>query len=356
MATSGTYTFGTINNTQLIEDAYERIGISPSVIPLTAYQLQTARRSINLLLSEWMNRGLNLWTVAQNTLMLIPNQVVYDLPLEVIDILEAWVRQSVRELNGTAFSQPGTGGNAANAFSGVPGNACIQTAPNGYIGYDYGAGNTMTLLMLGVQSNLTTQYTLVFEASNDNVNWLPVIIIPTQTYTLGLNQWFEINAPATARYYRVRETNGATLNIQELYFNDTLNDLLMNPQSRYEYASIPSKYTSSGIPLAYVVNRLINPQLIVWPPPSVQYNCMVYNFKRKIQDVGSAINTLDIPQRFYEALCAGTALKLAFKFPRLASDKIPALKEEYRESFMLASTEDTEKYIPFNIELNFTGT
>jgi hypothetical protein len=353
VATSGTYTFASIDNTQLIEDAYERIGLSPSIVPLTAYQLQTARRSINLLLSEWMNRGLNLWTVSQQLLTLVPNQSTYSLPIEVIDILEASVRQSVRELNGTAFASSGI---ATNAFDGNSATACIQNAPNGNIGYDYGAEVQQTILMLGVQSNITTIYTLSFQVSNDNVNWSTVLTIPAQTYTVGLNIWFEITTPATARYYRVLETGGATLNIQELYFNDTVNDLFMTPQSRYEYMSIPNKYSLIGLPLTYTVNRLENPQLILWPPPSAQYNCIVYNCKRKIQDVGSAINTLDIPQRFYEALCAGTALKLAFKFPKIAADKIPALKEEYKESFALASQEDTEKYIPFNIELNFTGT
>ena len=33
----------------------------------TGYDLKTAKRSINLMLAEWANRGLNQWTIEQTT-------------------------------------------------------------------------------------------------------------------------------------------------------------------------------------------------------------------------------------------------------------------------------------------------
>ena len=47
----------TIDN--IAEEAYERCGLQVR----SGYDLQTARRSLNLLLAEWANRGLNLWTI-----------------------------------------------------------------------------------------------------------------------------------------------------------------------------------------------------------------------------------------------------------------------------------------------------
>ena len=44
---------------EIVEEAFERCGLQDR----TGYQLKTARRSLNLLLAEWANRGLNLWTI-----------------------------------------------------------------------------------------------------------------------------------------------------------------------------------------------------------------------------------------------------------------------------------------------------
>jgi hypothetical protein len=48
---------------EIIEEAFERCGLQDR----TGYQLKTARRSLNLLLAEWSNRGLNLWTIQKQT-------------------------------------------------------------------------------------------------------------------------------------------------------------------------------------------------------------------------------------------------------------------------------------------------
>ena len=43
----------------IAEEAYERCGLQIR----SGYDIKTARRSLNLMLAEWANRGLNLWTI-----------------------------------------------------------------------------------------------------------------------------------------------------------------------------------------------------------------------------------------------------------------------------------------------------
>ena len=43
----------------IAEEAFERCGLQTR----SGYDIKTARRSINLMLAEWANRGLNLWTI-----------------------------------------------------------------------------------------------------------------------------------------------------------------------------------------------------------------------------------------------------------------------------------------------------
>jgi len=71
MSTSGTSTFNLdLNN--IVEEAFERCGLELR----TGYDLKTARRSMNLLSMEWANRGINLWTVEQQTIALNTGQAI----------------------------------------------------------------------------------------------------------------------------------------------------------------------------------------------------------------------------------------------------------------------------------------
>jgi hypothetical protein len=87
MATSGTATFD-LEFDDLIEEAYERCGLESR----TGYDMKTARRSLNLLFAEWANRGLNLWTIEQDSLAMIPGQAQYNLPADTVNVLSAVIR------------------------------------------------------------------------------------------------------------------------------------------------------------------------------------------------------------------------------------------------------------------------
>jgi hypothetical protein len=87
MTTSGTSTFN-LNLNELVEEAFERCGAELR----TGYDLRTARRSLNLLTIEWANRGINLWTIEQGSIPMVQGQIVYDLPIDTIDLLEHVVR------------------------------------------------------------------------------------------------------------------------------------------------------------------------------------------------------------------------------------------------------------------------
>ena len=89
MATSGTTSFE-LDVTDYIEEAFERCGLEVR----TGYDLKTAKRSLNLMLAEWANRGLNQWTIAQRTQALTEGDGEYTIGTDVIDILSVVVRRS----------------------------------------------------------------------------------------------------------------------------------------------------------------------------------------------------------------------------------------------------------------------
>ena len=87
MTVSGTKTFE-LDVAEYIEEAFERCGIEIR----TGYDQRTARRSLNLLLAEWANRGLNQWTIDRATITLSAGTTTYPLGETTIDILSAAIR------------------------------------------------------------------------------------------------------------------------------------------------------------------------------------------------------------------------------------------------------------------------
>ena len=74
MAYSGTRTFN-LTIEEIIEEAFERCGLEVRA----GYDLRTARRSLNLMFSEWANRGLNLWTIDYATTTMVAGTNYYAL-------------------------------------------------------------------------------------------------------------------------------------------------------------------------------------------------------------------------------------------------------------------------------------
>ena len=89
MATSNSTNFEP-NVTEFVEEAFERCGLELR----TGYDLVSAKRSINLMLAEWANRGLNQWTIEEATQTVTEDTLTYTLDSNVIDILDCNLRRT----------------------------------------------------------------------------------------------------------------------------------------------------------------------------------------------------------------------------------------------------------------------
>ena len=94
MAVSGSTDFE-LDVAEYVEEAFERCGLEAR----TGYDLKTAKRSLNLMLADWANRGLNQWTIKQRTQALTASDRQYDMLTDVIDVLSVVVRR-----DGTDFT------------------------------------------------------------------------------------------------------------------------------------------------------------------------------------------------------------------------------------------------------------
>ena len=94
MAVSGSTDFE-LDVADYIEEAFERCGLEVR----TGYDLKTAKRSLNLMLAEWANRGLNQWTVNQKILAMVKDTTSYTIdttnPTATIDVLDVFIRETI---------------------------------------------------------------------------------------------------------------------------------------------------------------------------------------------------------------------------------------------------------------------
>lgn len=103
MTTSGTAVW-TPDLSEIIDEAGERCGYEIR----SGYDLRTARRSLNILLSDWASRGVNLWTLEQGSVPLAAGSPTYSLPDDTVDLLEHVTRtgtgQSQQDISLTRIS------------------------------------------------------------------------------------------------------------------------------------------------------------------------------------------------------------------------------------------------------------
>tara|TARA_Y100000310_G_scaffold198048_1_gene198088 strand:- start:2009 stop:2686 length:678 start_codon:yes stop_codon:yes gene_type:complete len=124
MATSGTTAFN-LEISEVIEEAFERCGLQSK----TGYDIETARRSLNLLSLEWANRGLNFWTVEQGTKTLTASTPTVTMDSDTVDLIQYWIRDG----SGTSQSDLPISRFSVSQYSTIPNKLTEGRPVNLYI-------------------------------------------------------------------------------------------------------------------------------------------------------------------------------------------------------------------------------
>lgn len=165
---------------------------------------------------------------------------------------------------------------------------------------------------------------------------------------LGLNLWTleELEGQTTPLESKL-ELASDTVDIMEARVRH--DDGYTSPLRRssiMEYARSQNR-TRQGRPTMFAMDRQVEgPTLMLWPIPDKEYDIIYWRIRR-IQEVGSGVQTQDVPFRFVPAMIAGLAYMLASKLPEGAA-RISVLKSQYDESWALAREEDRDK-APFRL-------
>ena len=99
MAVSGTYNFN-LDIDEVIQEATEMIGGEDTL----GHTPASARRSINLMLKDWQNRGILLWSTSTTTVTVVASTTSYDLSGSTINALEVVLRRSNTDIQLTRIT------------------------------------------------------------------------------------------------------------------------------------------------------------------------------------------------------------------------------------------------------------
>ena len=99
MALSGTYTFD-LDIDSVIQEATEMIGGGE----ILGHEPASARRSLNLLITDWQNQGILLWSTDVSTITVAVSTTTYDLSSATIDVMEAVLNRDNTDLQMTRIS------------------------------------------------------------------------------------------------------------------------------------------------------------------------------------------------------------------------------------------------------------
>ena len=280
MATSSSVNFE-LDVASYVEEAFERCGLEVR----TGYDLKTARRSLNLLLADWANRGLNQWTIDQTSITLASDIGNY----------------------------PG-------------GNLTMTVGASG----SFTVGETIT----GGTSAATASITSLPSSTS------MAITIPSGTFSNGETLTGGTSAATTTLSAAVDLTPvQKTIDVLSVVITRDGTDYALTRLSRSEYLNIPTK-SQTGRPSQFFLDRQISPTLKLWPVPENNTDIVKFDRLVRMDDADDYTNTLQIPFRFYPCLVAGLAYYLAIK---RAPQRIEILKAIYEEEFNRAREEDRDR-------------
>jgi hypothetical protein len=181
------------------------------------------------------------------------------------------------------------------------------------------------------------------QRSDDGATWT-TIQTETPSAVAGQWTWYDLDSSVAARYFRVLATSG-TLNFSQIFLGNMPTEIPLARINRDDYTNLPNKSFQSNRPLQYWFDRQVNrPVMHLWPVPNAQattYQIVLWR-QRYIMDVGTMTQEIEIPQRWYEAIVALLATRLALEVLEVDPQLVPTLNALADKALMIAQMEERD--------------
>ena len=295
MAFSGTTTFEkTFSIDDIITEAFERLGF----FDYSGNDLRSARRSLNIMLQEWDNRGIHFWQVREHAFSLVNGQNEYVIFRSPSDGASDGITTTLTSaINATVTTIP------VASVAQMPESGKIKIN-NEIMQYSSISGNN--LILSAVTDRGIDDTTAASHAQNDSVN---------------------------------NFINMASDLLESSYRTDANVDSPLSKVNRSQYSAFSNK-TATGQPSQYWVQRFINRvtvTLYLTPGSSQVGDYIFFYYIQRLQDAGKYTNEADVVNRFVPCMCAGLAYYVSQK---KAPQRTQEMKLLYEDELQRALAED----------------
>lgn len=302
MATSGSVDYS-VNALTVLTDAYENIGVKSVDRALSANEITTGLRKLNLLSKQWMGSndyapGLKMWTRKRGYIFLQKGQGSYSLGPSGDNATSSYVTTTLsaaEALGQTALSITSETGITAADIIGIE--------------LDSGSIQWTTVVSTGTGSVTVTDALTGAAASGNRVF----------AYTTKIRRPLEILTAV------LRDTDG--------------NDVPVRPMDVYKYESIPLKGADGDPVQFYYETQRTNGVIYFDSEPDDVTKVVRIVFLSPIEDIDAVTDDIDMPQVWYRPLCAQLSINLCVPFNRPVT---PALQQERDESLAIAQNADPD--------------
>jgi hypothetical protein len=313
MAYSNTVSQTVFNTRRVIENAARRCKLTAQ--SLTPEHVDIANDQLFMLLSDLSNRGIQLWCIEKQIYPLYNGLGDLVLDTGTVDVLNSNLR-TLQEVTG--------------------------------INYDTSTARTVNFTTQTFVTTVGVKWTanavpIALERSNDGLVW-ETVQTETPTATAGQWTWFDLESSVATTYFRVRATSG-TLSFSLVYLANTPTEIPLARLNRDDYTNLPNKSFQSNRPLQYWFDRQVQqPVMHLWPVPNEAadvYQIVLWR-QRYIMDVGTMTEEIEVPQRWYEAVVAMLAARLALEYIEVDPSMISMLDAKAKESLYFAQMEERD--------------
>lgn len=316
MPVSGTIGQTTFETRRVIDAAFRRCRLPPQAI--TSEMIENAKDQLWLMLSAMQAQFLPLWAQDRVVLGLTEGEAALDTPVGTIELATDPALRTLMRKTGT------------------------DTTASASVTTDLGAATIIT--SVGFKLSASGTFVLVIESSTDNVSWTARKAYASAAYTAGEWTWADLDPTIEARYWRIRETGGTAISVEEFYLGNTPTEIILGRTSLDTYQAIPDK-TFRGRPTqVWLDRRYDRPRIMLWPTPDATnaFSQVVAYRQRHIMDVGSMSQTLEIPNRWFEAIVAGLAYRMAEDTPSVDLNLLAPLKARADETMAIMGADEKD--------------
>jgi hypothetical protein len=269
MPTSGVYDLSLTLN-QVCERAYAALQIGQDGETLTGSFYNQARDFLNMMIKEWENQGIHLWTMKEGTLFLRVGQSVYPF-----------------------------------------GDSSTKLANDYYATYVTAAASTgaVTLSVYDTTGFVNGQPIGVVGEDND-LQWFTISSFVADTsVTLSSGVLTDINQNSII--YTYPDTFVPVVRILDVRRRELTDyEVPINFVSREEYMSLPNKDQPGTVIQAYYSRQLPYGTMYAWNAPSSSVPVLGFTYERKLQIMVNPTDTFDLPESWYGALIYNLAVRL----------------------------------------------